>query len=190
MTIMAAVRGRPLRAGASHQSTKTITWGPHQGARPASTATLKRMSARKVPRGASMPIGRPLTRTDRALIQRAQRLLRARYDAKRHTVAAAVRTGSGAVFLGVNLNGIHAPCAEPVALGAAIVAGEPDLVSMVAVGRRGSNYPVLSPCGTCRQMLYDYAPRASLMVRFPDGRLARLTSAESLPAAYATYSPD
>lgn len=128
-------------------------------------------------------VGRALRAEDRALIAAAQELLRQRYDEDRHTVAAAVRTRRGAVFRGVNIEGIHTPCAEPVALGAAVAAGDREFVSMVAVCRRGKQYPVLSPCGNCRQMLFDYAPHATVIVRFRHGRVARLTVAESLPGA-------
>lgn len=92
--------------------------------------------------------------------------------------------------MGLNLEGIHTPCAEPVAIGAALTAGDREIVSMVAVCRRGREYPVLSPCGNCRQMLYDYAPRATTLVRFADGRVARLTAAESLPGAFRTSASD
>ncbi|HTT14466.1 MAG TPA: cytidine deaminase [Thermoplasmata archaeon] len=133
------------------------------------------------------PIGAPLTAADRALVRAAQAALRRGYDATRHTVAAAVRTRAGRTFVGLNLNGLFTPCAEPVALGTAITAGDPEVVSMVAVHRRGARFPVLSPCGTCRQMLYDYAPRATALVAFPGGSVRRLTAAECLPGAYATF---
>jgi cytidine deaminase len=133
------------------------------------------------------PIGRALRDKDRALIRAAQETLRRGYDAKHHGVAAAVRTRSGTIFLGLNLDGIHTPCAEPVAIGAAITAGDREIESMVAVCRRGRGYPVLSPCGTCRQLLFDYSPKASVIVRFRNGRVARLSADESLPAAFSTF---
>lgn len=140
-----------------------------------------------MPRG-----GRPLTAADRSLVQAAEELLRRRYVAKRHTVASAVRTRSGSVYVGVNLNGIHSPCAEPVALGAAVTAGDRAFETMVAVQRRGTEprYRVLSPCGNCRQLLYDYAPDASILVSFRGGRLARLSVTEGLPGAYATFEEE
>jgi cytidine deaminase len=135
-------------------------------------------------------IGRTLNEEDRALIRVAQETLRRGFDPERHGVGAAVRTRSGAIYVGLNLEGIHSPCAEPVALGAAMTAGDRDIVSMVAVRRRGSKYPVLSPCGTCRQMLLDYAPKATVIVRFPHGRVARLRVADSLPGAFRTFDED
>jgi len=114
--------------------------------------------------------------------------LRVGFRRNRHTVAAAVRTRSGAVYVGLNLEGIHTPCAEPVAIGAAMTRGDREVESMVAVVQwRAGRFRVLSPCGTCRQLLYDYAPAATVIVRFQGGRVARLSVAESLPAAYATF---
>jgi cytidine deaminase len=134
--------------------------------------------------------GRPLGPKDRALVRAAERTLRRGYDRDRHTVAAAVRTRSGAVYVGLNLNGIHTPCAEPVALGAAVTHGDRDVELMVAVYKDGARYGVLSPCGTCRQLLLDYAPHGSVIVRFPSGRVARLSADESLPAAYRTFEDE
>ncbi len=132
-------------------------------------------------------LGEPLDAKDRALIREAQAALRAGFLRHRHTVAAAVRTRRGAIYRGLNVDGIHGPCAEPVALGAAFTAGDRSIESMVSVCRRGRALPVLSPCGNCRQLLLDYAPRATVIVRFGDGRVARMGVAESLPGAFQTF---
>ena len=135
-----------------------------------------------------MKMGRALGVEDRVLIRAAQETLRRGYDPVRHTVGAAVRTRSGKVYRGLNLDGIHMPCAEPVALGAAVTAGDREIESMVAVCRRGREFPVLNPCGTCRQMLFDYGPLATVIVKFSSGRLARLTATESIPAPFVSFS--
>lgn len=135
-------------------------------------------------------VAQPLRPEDRDLVRAAQQTLRRGFDKERHGVAAAIRTRSGKIYTGLNLDGIHTPCAEPVAIGAAMTAGDRDIESMVAVCRRGTRYPVLSPCGTCRQLLLDYAPRATVIVRFSNGRIGRLTAAESLPGAFRTFDRD
>ena len=127
-------------------------------------------------------VGRPLNGKDRALIRAAEDALRRGFDAKHHDGAAAVRTRSGAVYLGFDIIGLHTPCAEPVAFGAAGTAGDRVIECMVAVCRLGRRIVVLSPCGSCRQMLFEYAPKASAIVRFASGRVARLTASECLPA--------
>jgi cytidine deaminase len=134
-----------------------------------------------------MTSGRPLRAKDLKLIEAARDALRRGFRDHRHSVAAAVRTRSGRIYLGLCVEGIHGPCAEPVAIGAAITAGDSLIESMVAVVGPGRTYPVLSPCGNCRQLLLDYAPKAEVLVRFPNGRVARLTAEESLPAAFRTF---
>jgi cytidine deaminase len=130
----------------------------------------------------------PLDDDDRALIRAAIETLRRGFDAERHTVGAAVRTRSGTVYRGLNLNGVLSPCAEPIAIGTAVTAGDRDLVSMVAVHRRDGEFPVLSPCGNCRQILFDYAPKATVIVALAPGQVVRMPVAAALPGAYATFS--
>ena len=134
-----------------------------------------------------MRLGRELRRQDRELIESARGALRRRFRADRHTVAAAVRTKSGRVYLGLDIEGIHGPCAEPVAMGAALTDGDSELETIVAVSNGDPTYPVLSPCGNCRQLILDYAPKAEVIVSFPGGRLARLTAEESLPGYFRTF---
>ncbi len=134
-----------------------------------------------------MPGGRPLRAKDRTLIQAAQDALRRGFKKNRHTVAAAVRAASGRIYLGLSVEGIHGPCAEPVAIGAAVTAGDSKIETMVAVSSNGRAYNVLSPCGNCRQLLLDYAPEAEAIVVFQEGRLARLTAEECLPGSYRTF---
>jgi cytidine deaminase len=135
-------------------------------------------------------IGSPLLPADRRLIGRAQEALRHGYWAERCTVASAVRTGSGRVYTSVNLNGIHSPCAEPVALARAVQAGERKVRLMVAVHRSAAGPEVLSPCGNCRQLLWDYFPEASVILRYPNGALRRVTIEEALPGACETFEEE
>jgi len=127
-------------------------------------------------------LGRPLNDEDRALIRAAQETLRRGYERSRHEVAAAVRTQRGATYVGLNIEGIYTPCAEPVALGAALTAIDREVVSMVAVWRGRGEYPVLAPCGNCRQMLIDYAPKATVLLPVAPRRVARVPVTEILPA--------
>ena len=145
------------------------------------------MVRHRTPRPERGATGDEISPEDRALIAAAIDTLRDRYVTGRHTVGAAVRTRSGAVFTGVNIEGIHTPCAEPVAVGAAISAGERALAAMVAVCRRGRTYPLLSPCGTCRQLLLDYGPTAYAIVADRSGRARRLGAREALPYPFETF---
>lgn len=79
-----------------------------------------------------------LEERDRALIEAAGAAIRRNYDGENfhHTVGAAVRCGSGAVYTGVNVYSIHGACAEQVAIGSAITNGERVLEAIVAVQRQ------------------------------------------------------
>jgi len=133
---------------------------------------------------APQPTYLALTEDDQALVAAAVDTLRARYTPSRHSVAAAVRCAGGAVFTGVNLNGTaFGPCAEPVAIGAALTAGQADIVAIVAVCRREDAYHVLSPCGNCRQLMLDYAPDAMVILSV-GGKPAKALARDLLPGPY------
>jgi cytidine deaminase len=131
------------------------------------------------------PMARPAdTPSDLALIEAARAVIRRNYDADHelHTVGAAVRVASGGGFLRVNVYSLHGSCAEFIAVGAAITAGEREPVSLVCVrGSDGSE--ILPPCGSCRQMLSDYAPDCEIIVPGESGPL-RIAARELLPHAY------
>ena len=102
-----------------------------------------------------------LNEKDLELIGAARRAITANYDGERyiHTVGAAVRTAGGKIYVGIDVYSVHGACAEQVALGAAMTAGEREFTDIVAVrGPEGAE--LLPPCGNCRQLLSDYAPAA------------------------------
>lgn len=126
----------------------------------------------------------PLTPDDHALIASARDAIRRNYDHARenHTVGAAVRCTDGSIFCGVNVYAIHGACAEQVALGTAITAGQRDFTTIVAV--RGENgEEIIPPCGNCRQILSDYAPDCAVIID-ADGTLVKILARKLLPFAY------
>lgn len=126
----------------------------------------------------------PLTPDDHALIAHARDAIRRNYDGVRenHTVGAAVRCADGSIFCGVNVYAIHGACAEQVALGTAITAGQRDFTTIVAV--RGENgEEIIPPCGNCRQILSDYAPDCAVILD-TGGALAKISARKLLPFAY------
>ena len=127
-----------------------------------------------------------LTAEDRDLIQVSEDTLRRMYRPGRHTVSAALRTASGRIYVGINIETTHGPCAEPVAIGTALTNDDRGIEAIVAVRHRGNGYEVLPPCGTCRQILIDYAPDA--IVIHPSGRgLAKARAKDLLPGPYLSF---
>lgn len=125
---------------------------------------------------------------DQRLIEAAVDVIRRNYRDERHTVGAAVLCASGRVYVGVNIDTCgYGPCAEPVAIGSAISSGEREFLSIVAVGGWDKDYPVLPPCGNCRQLLLDYAPESMVILQH-DGRLVKVKARDLLPAAYINFS--
>ena len=100
----------------------------------------------------------PLSQADKELIEFAADVIRKNYDNINwwHTVGAAVKAKNGNVYVGVNCDSVsHGSCAEVIALGAAVTAGEREFDTIVAV-LGGESEKILPPCGNCRQMMYSY----------------------------------
>ena len=124
---------------------------------------------------------------DKELIAVAADVIRRNFREDRHTVGAAVRCSSGRTYAGVNVDSCgYGPCAEPVAIGAAISAGETAIEAIVAVEGRSGKYGVISPCGNCRQLLLDYAGDAMVIV-VHDGNTMKARARDLLPAPYRSY---
>jgi cytidine deaminase len=77
-------------------------------------------------------------------------------------VGAALRTTAGKIYCGVNIENASfglTICAERVAAGSAIAAGERDFVAIAVVSRGGA-----SPCGACRQFLAEFNPKLLILM--------------------------
>src|SRR4051794_13079816 len=119
-----------------------------------------------------------LSGKDEELVQAACDTIRQRYRFDWHVVGAALRTRSGRIFTGVNLDanlGRMAVCAEAVALGRAVTeAGETEIETIVAVRHSDPDQPdqsiyVVSPCGSCRELIWDYDRNARVIVPASNG---------------------
>jgi cytidine deaminase len=126
----------------------------------------------------------PLRPEDEDLRRRAEELLAARWVQDRHMVASAVRTRSGGIHLGVHIEGSagrSSVCAEGVALGAALTAGDFEIETIVSVQYKPAGvFRVISPCGVCRELLCDHSPDA-WVVNFDEGDVSRVRAADLLP---------
>jgi cytidine deaminase len=128
-----------------------------------------------------------ITSQDHKLVQAAVDVVGQNFRDERHTVGAAVLCASGKIYAGVNVEACgYGPCAEPIAIGTAISQGEHEFLAMVAVGGWDTRYPLLPPCGNCRQLLWDYAPGAMVLLQ-KEGRMIKVGIGDLLPMAYRTF---
>src|SRR5215475_13989599 len=130
---------------------------------------------------------------DQELITAATDAIKRRYRNDWQEVGAALRTRDGRIYAGVNLDaylGRLAVCAEAVALGRAVAeAGETGIASIVAVrhperGVKDQALVVVSPCGSCRELIWDYDRNARVIVPSSNGP-AVAGSGELLPNKYS-----
>jgi cytidine deaminase len=134
-----------------------------------------------------------LTKADRELIEAATATIKRRYRDDWQEVGSALRTRSGRIFTGVNLDaylGRMAVCAEAVALGRAFVDLGDDGIEIIVAVRHPPPYEkdqdikVVSPCGACRELIFDYDRKARVIV--PNGKTpTAVPIAELLPNKYS-----
>ena len=102
----------------------------------------------------------------------------------RFAVGAAVLTSSGRVFPGCNVENAAYPatiCAERAALMGAYAAGERAIVAIAVVADTPA--PV-SPCGTCRQVMFELAPGATVILANTDGATHTTSTQALLPGGF------
>ena len=100
-------------------------------------------------------------------------------------VGAAVRTASGRIFAGCNVENASFPegiCAEAAAIGAMVAAGEREIAEVLTVA---DGDDLTTCCGGCRQRLREFAsaPRSSTPPA-PTASRQTFTLGELLPASF------
>lgn len=119
---------------------------------------------------------------DRELVQRATEIVDRCGDGRVHTVAAAARASDGRIVTGLNVyHFTGGPCAELVLLGNAAELGVERLEVIVAVADRTRG--ILSPCGRCRQVLFDYHAGIRVLIAV-DGAVELVPIVELLPLGF------
>ncbi|WOJ90644.1 cytidine deaminase [Methylocapsa polymorpha] len=100
-------------------------------------------------------------------------------------VGAAIRTPSGAIFSGANVENASYPvgtCAEAGAIAAMVAAGETRIAEILIIG---DGEALVTPCGACRQRIREFAQEdAEIHIAGPNGVRASFTIAELLPQAF------
>lgn len=106
-------------------------------------------------------------------------------------VGAAIRTASGAVYSGCNVENVAFPegtCAEAGAIAAMAASGEREITQVAVIA--DSDDPV-TPCGGCRQKLAEFAaPDVVVTMSGKGGNSVSMTIADLLPGAFSTRHLD
>ena len=112
--------------------------------------------------------------------------LRAYAPYSRYPVGAALRTTSGRLFSGVNVENAAYPqtmCAERVAIFKAVSEGEKDFEVIAVVTENGG-----SPCGGCRQVMAEFGLDTIVILADGAGKITKETTVRDLlPGA---FTPD
>ena len=112
-------------------------------------------------------------------VKQNQRLLRAARKAMKHAyapysqfkVGAAMLTSKGEVFSGCNVENASyglSNCAERTAIFAAIAESGPELDIRAIAVVNDQGVPC-SPCGACRQVIYEFGPEATVFFQSSKG---------------------
>jgi len=106
----------------------------------------------------------------------------------RFHVGAAVLTADGRVFTGCNVENSSyglTNCAERTAIFSAVAEGavsvEHDLVAVAVVNRDGVP---CSPCGACRQVIFEFGPDAVILYRADGGEVTEVRMRDLLPNGF------
>jgi cytidine deaminase len=126
-----------------------------------------------------MPQSRDLFEAARAVMGRAH------VPYSRFPVGVALRTDTGAVFSGCNIENASFPegwCAETSALSHMIVAGETRVAELAVVAEKMDR---ITPCGGCRQRLREFGTAATLVhLCDQEGIVETVTLGDLLPKAF------
>ena len=101
-------------------------------------------------------------------------------------VGAAILTSKGKVFAGCNVENSSygmTNCAERTAIFSAIAEDGPEL-EILAVAVVNEQGVPCSPCGACRQVIYEFGPEARHLLSGREGPEAKAAITELLPEGF------
>ena len=126
-----------------------------------------------------------LEKPDLELLEKAKDLI-AKRKSKRSSVASVLRTQSGKIFEGINVEiECSAPCsicAEYAAIGTMVTEGEQEIETIVAYSYKKGGY-VLPPCGKCRQFICEFGNPYVIVQVVHKLKKVRLSELYPLPVA-------
>ena len=128
--------------------------------------------------------------TERELVDRAIAMQERSYvPYSRFPVGAALECADGTVFTGCNVeNSAYGDtiCAERTAVVKAVSEGHRYDFVRIAIAGRSADY--CWPCGSCRQVLYEFAPGLTVLVARGDGNYVKLSLQELLSHGFGPKS--
>ena len=103
----------------------------------------------------------------------------------RFKVGAALRSTTGTVHIGCNVENVAYPegtCAEAGAIAAMIAAGDTGIAEILVIADSPDPVP---PCGGCRQKIAEFAdPSVIVTLCTTDGKSQKMTVADLLPGLF------
>ena len=109
----------------------------------------------------------------------------------RFKVGAALRSTSGAVYVGCNVENVAYPegtCAEAGAIAAMVAAGETQIAEVLVIADSPAPVP---PCGGCRQKIAEFAGQGvQVTLCTTDGAEKVMTVADLLPGVFTLAHMD
>ena len=128
--------------------------------------------------------------TERELVDKAISMFPYSYVPYSHfPVGAALECADGSVFTGCNVeNSAYGDtiCAERTAVVKAVSEGHRDDFVRIAIAGNSKDY--CWPCGSCRQMLYEFAPDLRVLAARGDGTFQEALLSELLPCGFGPKS--
>jgi len=126
-----------------------------------------------------------MSMTPKALMAEAVKARKRAYAPySRFAVGAALLAKDGSVHLGCNVENASyglTICAERNAVWKAVGEGVTEFAAIAVTARDGLGAP---PCGSCRQVLHEFAPNALVYWRDARGRILKRKLTELLPSAF------
>lgn len=120
--------------------------------------------------------------TDQELVELAFTMLERSYvPYSGFPVGAAIECADGSVYTGCNVENAaygSSICAERTALVKAVSEGHRDDWRRIAIVGNSADY--CWPCGSCRQMLYEFAPDLTVLVARADHKFVKFPLSELL----------
>ncbi len=101
-----------------------------------------------------------------------------------YAVGAALLADSGSIYEGTNIENASyglSVCAERVAMFKAVDAGERSFEKIAIAGAEGV---LCSPCGACRQVLFEFAPELDVIMGTGEASFEASTLKELLPRGF------